>query len=199
MAETQRMLFLFRHGHELEIFPLNQEWKQARRSEAGWTPMDMFHFYSQAGEIYDFLSEDVLRGAEPGLRHCYLQILEGGAKTVDERIIAFTQASIPAQISGDRRFLREPVIKVFLAILGMIAAPKLALSNRTPLSPSPMRRVLFIESEQAGRQQAGVKLVLGEVDAQRRLVRPVEAAAEGGCRVRCSPCEVAGPRVADLQ
>jgi hypothetical protein len=43
-----------------------------------------------------------------------------------------------------------------------------------------MRPLSFIESEQIGHQQAGVKLVLGEIDAQQRLVRPVLAAAQGG-------------------
>lgn len=89
MDTTQRMLFLFRHGHPLQVFPIYQEWKKARLQESKWSPIDLFHFYGYVGEIYDFLSEDVLRGLEPGLRHRYLQIIrEGGANSVDERIIA---------------------------------------------------------------------------------------------------------------
>lgn len=89
MDTTQRMLFLFHHGHELKVFPIRSDWKEARRKESSWSPTDMFSFYAYVGEVYDFLSEDVLRGVEKGLRHRYLQIIrEGGAKTVDERIIA---------------------------------------------------------------------------------------------------------------
>ncbi|HET7569552.1 MAG TPA: UvrD-helicase domain-containing protein [Gammaproteobacteria bacterium] len=89
MDTTQRMLFLFRHGRPLQVFPVYQDWKAARRNAGGWMPTDLFHFYAYVGEIYDFLSEDVLRGAEPELRRRYLQIIRpGGATTVDERIIA---------------------------------------------------------------------------------------------------------------
>lgn len=89
MDTTQRMLFLFRHGHALNVFPIYEDWKEARRQESQWSPSDLFHFYAYVGEIYDFLSEDVLRGVEPGLRHRYLQIIHNrGGNTVDERIIA---------------------------------------------------------------------------------------------------------------
>lgn len=104
MDTTQRMLFLFRHGHALKVFPVYQDWKKVRFQESKWSPIDLFHFYAYVGEIYDFLSEDVLRGVEPGLRHRYLQIIHGGGgNTVDERIIA----SYPAywQLVQDEGFL----------------------------------------------------------------------------------------------
>ncbi len=89
MGATQRLLFLFRYGHELKVFPIYQDWKQERFAQKDYSSKDMFHFYEHVGEIYDFLSEDVLCGVEPGLRHRYLQLIrEGGASTVDERIIA---------------------------------------------------------------------------------------------------------------
>lgn len=89
MVPTARMLFLFRHGRALHLHPIYQDWKAARKAEARWAPVDLFHFYEYAGEVYDFLSEDVLRNAEPGLRHHYLRLIrDGGAHSVDERIIA---------------------------------------------------------------------------------------------------------------
>lgn len=89
MDTTQRMLFLFRHGRALRLYPLYQEWKTVRRRQSGWAPSDLFHFYAYAGEIYDFLSEDALRDADSGLRHRYLQVIHGhDTNSVDERIIA---------------------------------------------------------------------------------------------------------------
>jgi DNA helicase-2/ATP-dependent DNA helicase PcrA len=91
MAETQRILFLFRHGpRPLGLQPIYADWKKERRAAGDrWAPVDLFHFYSSAGEIFDFLSEDVMSGAEEGLRLRYLEIISGdGARTVDERIIA---------------------------------------------------------------------------------------------------------------
>lgn len=89
MDSTQRMLFLFRHGRALKVLPLYQDWKAARRGQSRWTPIGLFNFYAYVGEIYDFLSEDVLKGVEPGLRHRYLEIVRsGGTSSVDERIIA---------------------------------------------------------------------------------------------------------------
>lgn len=89
MGATQRLLFLFRYGHQLRVFPIYQDWKQERLAAKGRLSIDMFHFYEYVGEIYDFLSEDVLCGVERGLRHRYLQLIrKGGASTVDERIIA---------------------------------------------------------------------------------------------------------------
>lgn len=89
MDPEQRMLFLFRHGRALNVFPLHREWKEQQRCASEWASTDLFHFYAYVGQVYDFLSEDALRSAEPQLRDRYLQIVhDGGAHGVDERIIA---------------------------------------------------------------------------------------------------------------
>jgi DNA helicase-2/ATP-dependent DNA helicase PcrA len=90
MDETQRMLFLFRHGiGRLRLKDIYGDWKAEQQQKQGWHPLDLFHFYHYVGCVYDFLSEDVVRGAAPGLRHRYLQIVQdpGGGRTVIERII----------------------------------------------------------------------------------------------------------------
>ncbi|MEJ2382743.1 MAG: UvrD-helicase domain-containing protein [Gammaproteobacteria bacterium] len=90
MDETQRMLFLFRHGiGRLKLKPIYPHWKTRQRETPGWRPTDLFHFYAHVGEVYDFLSEDVVKGAEPALRHRYLQLIQEDSDdiSVDERII----------------------------------------------------------------------------------------------------------------
>jgi ATP-dependent DNA helicase UvrD/PcrA len=90
MEETQRMLFLFRHGiGTLRLKGIYSDWKAEQREASGWRPTDLFHFYAYVGEIYDFLSEDVVSGAESELRRRYLQLIQekAAALTVDERTI----------------------------------------------------------------------------------------------------------------
>jgi DNA helicase-2/ATP-dependent DNA helicase PcrA len=77
MDETQRMLLLFRHGiGQLKLKDIFPSWQADQRQAPGWRPTDLFHFYDYVGRVYDFLSEDVVKGAEPGLRHRYLQIVQ---------------------------------------------------------------------------------------------------------------------------
>lgn len=90
MDETQRMLFLFRHGiGRLRLKDIYADWQIEQRQAPGWHPSDLFHFYHHVGCVYDFLSEDVVKGSAPGLRHRYLQIVQdpNGGDTVLERII----------------------------------------------------------------------------------------------------------------
>jgi len=90
MSEAQRLLFLFRHGPgELRLKDLYPEWKGTRRTAGGWCPADLFHFYADVGAIYDFLSEEVMSGADERLRIRYLEIIhQEGVSKVEERIIA---------------------------------------------------------------------------------------------------------------
>ncbi len=89
LPEAQRILFLFRHGpgalHLKDVYPA---WKDQQRGCDRWVPIDLFHFYSYVGTIYDFLSEDVMSGVEEPLRLRYLEIInEETPRSVDERII----------------------------------------------------------------------------------------------------------------
>jgi DNA helicase-2/ATP-dependent DNA helicase PcrA len=89
MPESQRILFLFRHGPgALHLKDIYAAWKEERRSAGRRAPVDLFHFYSYVGTVYDFLSEDVMSGFEEALRLRYLEILhEDEPARVDERIV----------------------------------------------------------------------------------------------------------------
>ncbi len=88
MDDTQRMLFLFRYGiGPLQLKTIYPDWKTEQLALGGWHPLDLFHFYAYVGQLYDFLSEDVMRDGEVGLRHRYLQILQSEGGSVDECII----------------------------------------------------------------------------------------------------------------
>lgn len=82
--DAQRMLFLFRRGiGELQLKPVYDEWKKEKKFSK-----DLFHFYAEVGEIFDFVSEEVISGQDPALRHRYLQVIHGTATSVLERIVA---------------------------------------------------------------------------------------------------------------
>ncbi|HKK05467.1 MAG TPA: UvrD-helicase domain-containing protein [Gammaproteobacteria bacterium] len=90
MDETQRMLLLFRHGiGKLRLKDIYPDWQAEQRALSGWHPTDLFNFYAHVGEVYDFLSEDVVKGADKELRHRYLQLIQEEPEegSVDERII----------------------------------------------------------------------------------------------------------------
>lgn len=85
--ETERLLFLFRHGvGELGLQGLYKEWKELQE-ETNTHKSGLFHFYEDVGQIYDFLSEEVIGGTDKVLKGQYLKICYGQASQVREKII----------------------------------------------------------------------------------------------------------------
>ncbi|RME18059.1 MAG: hypothetical protein D6797_01195 [Bdellovibrio sp.] len=90
LDETQRLLFLFRKGfYELRLKDIYREWIAYVREKGRSYEFDLFHFYRYVGQVYDFLSEDVIGNEESPVHLKYLELLHSPSEklSVDEKII----------------------------------------------------------------------------------------------------------------
>lgn len=71
LDDAQRLLFLFREGIKLGLLKnIYELWKQEQDYD-----MDLFHFYQYVGDIYDFISEDVVGKENPALLNKYIELV----------------------------------------------------------------------------------------------------------------------------
>ncbi len=77
LGETQRLLLLFRSGYEFGLKPVYAAWKENLDYNN-----DLFHFYQDVGNVFDFVSEDVIGGGDPRLVDGYLKRIYAGAEGV---------------------------------------------------------------------------------------------------------------------